>query len=653
MQANWITPLAASELIGVSKRAVTKAIGVGRIKAQEVVKVSAAGNKTSIFLINLADLPEEARLKYAMMQDQTDNGDFDLGGYKNRFGDKGVSELMTRLDAVREMALYKQSGARDICKKRSELAEQLGISPARLSQLEKAYADKGLHGIGNETKRADKGSPRQLCQMSRDVVHSEACLSCRPKNRAIYARLMEIASSLGEDACAACPYNPASLYRAELRQAGLIGENDACEREEKDGMLDATIENRREAAAIKRRIAALYEQVAEDMASKAASSKAGGLTEAFAYNLSRSLRERCHELWRDVGDVTKTAMHARAERMTWVQSSFLADAARRAELDLKPTLKRVFASTSDDAVRHVLQGGIYGGKAPALSKRIWRSAELQSGQIEQVLAGAIAKKQSAVQLAKALEAYLNPGIIQPDNWNDVYPDMPFVYKVDYNAKRLAVTSINHAGWGATISAARKNPYADYLHWELTPAHVITDVCDGYAEHDEGLGIGNWPIDAAPLPHPWCTCLWYVDTDKTLEEIGQELRAWEDGESNPRLDRAFGEWERDVLDLSEQFDKIRWNEGRFESPELRSKHYKKHHDDFGVFTEEEYEIHARDLMLADSSDDVKRLVRSDESVSKYRISTNEFAVGNKDGSIRTYFKPIAKEAYWQDEIDRNK
>ena len=190
MQANWITPLAASELIGVSKRAVTKAIGVGRIKAQEVVKVSAAGNKTSIFLINLADLPEEARLKYAMMQDQTDNGDFDLGGYKNRFGDKGVSELMTRLDAVREMRLYKQSGARDICKKRSELAEQLGISPTRLSQLEKAYADKGLHGIGNETKRADKGSPRQLCQMSRDVVHSEACLSCMPKNRAIYARLM-------------------------------------------------------------------------------------------------------------------------------------------------------------------------------------------------------------------------------------------------------------------------------------------------------------------------------------------------------------------------------------------------------------------------------------------------------------------------------
>lgn len=305
-------------------------------------------------------------------------------------------------------------------------------------------------------------------------------------------------------------------------------------------MLEATIENRREAAAIKRRIAALYEQAAEDMASKAASSKAGGLTEAFARSLSHSLRERCHELWREVGEATKAGMATRAERMVGVQTAFLNDAARRAELDLKPTLQRVFGSVSDDAVRHVLQGGIYGGQAPTLSKRIWNNAALQNGQIEQVIAGALAKKQSAVQLAKSLEAYLNPGIVQPDNWNDIYPDMPFVYKVDYNAKRLAVTSINHAGWAATISAARSNPYADYLHWELTPAHVINDVCDGYAAHDEGMGEGNWSLDAAPLPHPFCTCLWYADTNKTLEEIGRELKAWEEGESNPRLDKAFGD-----------------------------------------------------------------------------------------------------------------
>ena len=54
-----------------------------------------------------------------------------------------------------------------------------------------------------------------------------------------------------------------------------------------------------------------------------------------------------------------------------------------------------------------------------------------------------------------------------------------------------------------------------------------------------------------------------------------------------------------------------------------------------------------------SDDVVQLVRSDGSVSKYRFSTNEFVVTTKDGNIRTYFKPKDKEAYWNEEIERNK
>ena len=192
-------------------------------------------------------------------------------------------------------------------------------------------------------------------------------------------------------------------------------------------------------------------------------------------------------------------------------------------------------------------GGIYGGKAPALSKRIWNNEALQSGQIEQLIAQAVAKGESPAKLARALEAYVSPKIIQPDNWNDVY-DIPFTYKVDYNAKRLAVTSIRHAAWGATITAARDNPFADYFHWELTPAHVIFDICDAHAAHDEGLGEGNFPVDAAPLPHPWCTCLYYIDTDKSLEEIGRELQGWLDGGGNARLDEAFEAWDGRERDM---------------------------------------------------------------------------------------------------------
>lgn len=70
-----------------------------------------------------------------------------------------------------------------------------------------------------------------------------------------------------------------------------------------------------------------------------------------------------------------------------------------------------------------------------------------------------------------------------------------------------------------------------------------DICGAHAVHDEGLGEGNFSIAALPLPHPWCTCLYYVDTPKSLEQIGRELRGWLDGEENERLDLAFGEWEK--------------------------------------------------------------------------------------------------------------
>lgn len=312
----------------------------------------------------------------------------------------------------------------------------------------------------------------------------------------------------------------------------------------RERMIAAAREDRREERALKERIAKLYTQAAEDMASRAAASRSGSLTERFAFDLSRDLKARSRELWAQVYEETKSGMDTSARRATAVQMSFLDEAGELLDPGVQMKIRAAFGKVPDEAVAHVLRGGIYGGKAPSLSKRIWNNETLQSGKIEDIIAQAVAKGESPIKLAKALEAYVRPDAAEPDAWNDVY-DIPFDYKVDYNAKRLAVTSIRHAAWGATITAGMKNPYADYLHWELTPAHVIFDVCDGYAEHDEGLGVGNWPLTSAPLPHPWCTCLYFVDTSKSLEQVAQELNSWARGErADARLDEMYGAWERE-------------------------------------------------------------------------------------------------------------
>ena len=93
--------------------------------------------------------------------------------------------------------------------------------------------------------------------------------------------------------------------------------------------------------------------------------------------------------------------------------------------------------------------------------------------------------------------------------------------------------------------------------------------------------------------------------------------------------------------------------QFASEQVSQKHYDKHLHEFGKISMQEYLERANALADAPVSDDVVQLVRSDGSISKYCFSTNEFVVVTADGKIRTYFKPADKEAYWDEELKRNK
>ena len=93
--------------------------------------------------------------------------------------------------------------------------------------------------------------------------------------------------------------------------------------------------------------------------------------------------------------------------------------------------------------------------------------------------------------------------------------------------------------------------------------------------------------------------------------------------------------------------------QFASEQVSQKHYDKHLHEFGKISMQEYLERANALADAPVSDDVVQLVRSDGSISKYCFSTNEFVVVTSDGKIRTYFKPATKEAYWDEELKRNK
>lgn len=315
----------------------------------------------------------------------------------------------------------------------------------------------------------------------------------------------------------------------------------------RDRMLAATKVAQRQQRQIKARIARLYEECAQDMSREIARYGSDSLTGRRTAVVQKGMREYVRRLWREIESETAAGARISAGLGIEAQASMLDDLLEGLGITGKPTFKSVFGRTQDEAVASVLNGQIYSGKKAGLSSRIWNHEALMNGRIEQIIAANVAQGRSAIQLAKDLEAYVQPGAMMPDHWNDLYP-IPFSFAVDYNAKRLAVTTLNHAYYQGTLMAARDNPFAEYLHWELSSFHLVYDVCDTYMEHDEGLGLGNFSLDNAPLPHPFCRCTWYIDSSKSLDEIGRELGDWISGGENAKLDRAFGEWKSTPIQI---------------------------------------------------------------------------------------------------------
>lgn len=282
----------------------------------------------------------------------------------------------------------------------------------------------------------------------------------------------------------------------------------------------------------------IYEQAAEELSAKAAKAKPGGLTRRWQLEMERSVRQRMKEIGSAVEGRITSASRTASNLPVKSMADWLDTVLRRAgRMGPDASFKTVLARTSDEALEQIIQGRAYlDGRS--LSRRIWSRIGRQEEGISRLLEQAVAQKKSAETLAKELHAYLAPSVKET-------PD------ASWYARRLARTSINHAYQLAGREAAARNPFCTAMHWALSPQHFErqvrpfgTDICDEYAAHDEGLGVGNWPVKQTPLGHACCLCATYPVVTQSLDECAAELRAWLDGEANARLEAAFGGWKAD-------------------------------------------------------------------------------------------------------------
>ena len=90
---------------------------------------------------------------------------------------------------------------------------------------------------------------------------------------------------------------------------------------------------------------------------------------------------------------------------------------------------------------------------------------------------------------------------------------------------------------------------------------------------------------------------------------------------------------------------------FRSQERLVEHYRKHGREFGSISMDRYLRLAQELRDRPAGGMVLESVRSDGTTIRYDKSSGAFIAFNRDGTIRTFFRPDRGDAYFRSQLQR--
>lgn len=282
-----------------------------------------------------------------------------------------------------------------------------------------------------------------------------------------------------------------------------------------------------------RELLQLYDDTVKELAEKASKAKSKSLTERWVKDYKKELEKARDELSKELIKSIKGYTTKAAKIGTEVEQQILSKAFKLAGIDPGDHFKTMFSRVQDKVVKDIISGNLYKDKR-TLSSRIWSYGKEFEKNIQYTINQAILEKKSAIELAKDLEEFVKEPAKRETTWGKVYPNLKNK-RVDYNAMRLARTSINHAYQTASIQSSNMNPFVEGIEWRSALIHGRT--CDLCMDRHGKI----FPIDDVPLDHPngLCTMIPYIP--KSLDDVATELRRWIDGGDNPVLDDWYDKY----------------------------------------------------------------------------------------------------------------
>lgn len=189
-------------------------------------------------------------------------------------------------------------------------------------------------------------------------------------------------------------------------------------------------------------------------------------------------------------------------------------------------------------VSKLIQGNYYkDGKT--LDHRLWNITQKNKNDINTFIKVNVLKGANARELAKQVDKYVNPTkLLKAHVLEDGMSE-----KIAYQAQRLARTSIAHSFSETTIENTKTNPFNKGIKWNLSASHFArmhgkTDICDDYAGR-------VFKPNEVPLQHPNCLC-YFTEENEDIDKVIKELKAWTKGENNPKLDKWFEDYGKELV-----------------------------------------------------------------------------------------------------------
>ena len=198
--------------------------------------------------------------------------------------------------------------------------------------------------------------------------------------------------------------------------------------------------------------------------------------------------------------------------------------------------------TNRKVINQMIQGNIYhDGKG--LSDRIWDTAKTSGNKMSIAINSCIAQGMGAADMSENLKEFAMGG---HHTWSrnkireklgDGYARKYGSGGLDYEALRLARTTLTHQAQISVINSSKVNPYLQFVKWHSD--HQAGRTCQQCIDRDGQL----FKIDEVPLDHPngmcWIQPVYSIDgkTEATPKEIAKDMKAWAAGEKNSkRMDK---------------------------------------------------------------------------------------------------------------------